>query len=352
MPIIRHFDASSLLIPFCLFPPFAYASPHLPSTCLVYDLIAQTVSALILPLFFSSLPPYFISTIMAFPSLSTTVWFIDNIYCRFLHNPVLAAILMVASYSYINFYQLYAAATDAHSMASLDSPSYFADFLQQMVNLVFISRFVRGPKIRPSTSSAKEIGLLVLQELGCAILLFCPKYSLFYADISVLLKAMMVWQVICPYLILALNIFEEDSTEDDEKTPDTQKINYFFRLLVDTNNNFLPIFIAHSFAAVGMDFPLYNGAIAPLIYKGAVLSLKLFLIAKFILYELVVVIFEMSDLSSYTELYSPVALSLVKEQALCLSQRSSAHLCTMLMASASFVMLTDLSIIVISSLSH
>lgn len=284
-------------------------------------------------------------------SFTTLVWLVDGVFCRYLMNPLVAAALAVASYAFIAFSQI-RITINLSGLAALTSTGYGTDFLQQLVNLVFIWRFALGPNMNIKTLSSLEVLLLVLQEIGCGVLLFCPEYSLFHADISTFFKVIILWQIFCPYFILALNVCdnddEEESTAVTEKPSAQSRLNHFKTLLIDTNNNFLPIFIAHSFAAVGVDFPIYSDPIAPLIYKAATLSLKVYLIARFILYELVVVIYEMKDLHSYAEIYSSVQLEdeeLAKSKRRCSSSTQSILVFTTLC-----IMLTDLSIIALAKL--
>lgn len=238
------------------------------------------------------------------PFLTRSVRVIDSYICTWIHNPILASLVCLATLVSIQG-TLFANAAGRNQLAYLHINDYLLDILHNLVNLLFIVRFSGCSKI--VSHPALEWVLLILQNQACFVLLFCPEYSILYANIHVVVKGFMVWQILCPYLILMMtvvdNFFQKDN--EDEKRPKKLRVQ---ALLVDTNNNFLPIFIAHSFAWINFNFPFSQGAGAIFAYKCATFSLKFCLIYRFILYELVIVIHDVHNLSSYSELYLPVKI--------------------------------------------
>lgn len=76
--------------------------------------------------------------------------------------------------------------------------------------------------------------------------------------------------------------------------------------IVDCNNNFLPIFMSHSFLLVNDNFPFYSDStyFSPsLIYKLAQFSLKIYCIYQFILYEVASIIYGIEDVRDYSIFY-------------------------------------------------
>lgn len=80
----------------------------------------------------------------------------------------------------------------------------------------------------------------------------------------------------------------------------------FHHFIQDCNNNYLPIFISHSFLLVNDNFPFYTESsfLQPsLIYKLAQYSLKIYCIYQFILYEVASMFYGIEDVTDYSIFY-------------------------------------------------
>lgn len=242
----------------------------------------------------------------ASPTLAKTVKFIDTVLCTWVHNPVLAAaaVLVLAATATVRLVLAgQAADVPPYTVAALA-----LDFVHNAVNMLFIVRFPSTSKggVLIVSNTPAEVALFVVLNIGTLALLFCPVGLLFYSDMHVVLKLFLLWQILSPYFILAVWALEVAVAKKEplEKT----QLHSVRSFLVETNNTFLPIFIAHSFAAINFDVPFAQPLWLAFAYKCACYSFKFYLIHCFILYELAVVIGEHQDLKSYSELYAPVSL--------------------------------------------
>lgn len=245
------------------------------------------------------------------PKFAKCVNFIDVVFCTWIHNPILASTVMLLSALQLLGLQMMSAPSSEH-FVNVSFSDYFLDFLHNAVNLLFIIRFPATSKKGLSivSSTLGESVLLLIQNAGCAALFLCPQYSLLYSNMHPVLKGIMLWQIVFPYLIFLVHICESkwNKLNGSEKLLQLEDKMLTSSLLVDTNNNLLPVFMAHSFAAVNFNFPLVSSFWALLIYKLACFSLKFYLINRYVLYELVMVINDVSNLNSCAELYMPVMI--------------------------------------------
>lgn len=242
------------------------------------------------------------------PRIAQYARFINVILCTWIHNPLLACgAILTARFGLLTL-QLIKSSSQLFSHVNVDE--YALDFLHNIINLLFVLRFPAAAKDGLSivSSNWSEAILLVLQNLGCVALLWCPEYSLLHSKIHPVLKGFMLWQIVCPYLILALSVVEMKRGQNySEKMALLPRKLLTGSLLVDTNNNLLPIFMAHSFAAANFSFP-FAPVWLVITYKVACFSLKFYLINRYVLYELVVVISDVSTLKQYSDLYMPVMI--------------------------------------------
>lgn len=238
------------------------------------------------------------------------VYLIDVGLCTWIHNPYILSTAILAG-SIVLLAGLVSAAS-VEPLSNVPFNDYFLDFLHNAINLIFIVRFPAASKSGLAIVSSKfaEWHLLVAQVAGCGVLLFSPKYSLLYSDIHPVLRSFMWWQIVCPYFILLLLVGEQQwaRRSASEKSQSVRQKWLTGSLLVDTNNNLLPVFMAHSFAAINDNFVFVNAPVAVCLYKLACFSFKFYLINRYVLYELVMVISDVSNLNSYAELYTPVSI--------------------------------------------
>lgn len=269
------------------------------------------------------------------PVLVKGVHVLERYLCNYVHNPIVALAVCLGAFVALQVSLVGAAVSTSHTV-HLRLNDYILDLLHHAVNLLFILRFVCGPNVAITSQPIAEWILFVIQNVGCMVFIFCPGYSLLYLNLHVVFKGFMVWQIMCPYLILAMNIAEGWSSTDDEKNGSTRSS--LHALLVDSNNNFLPVFIAHSFAQINFNFIFMQGTWVSFLYKCACFSLKFFLIYRFILYELVVVIYNVPNVKTYAELYLPVQIGNPVRH---WYHRVSAHTSTILVMTTVICMLVD-----------
>lgn len=243
-------------------------------------------------------------------NVANCAYLIDVGLCTWIHNPIVLSIFILAGA--ILLLAMLVAAASIDTLSHVAFHDYFFDLVHNAINLIFIVRFPssssRGLAIVSST--AMEWLLLIAQNLGCMVLVFSSEYSLLYYNLHSVLKAFMWWQIVCPYLILVLLLAEKwwCRRSLSEKAPLKLQKLLTGSLLVDTNNNFLPIFMAHSFAAINVNFPFVSAPYVDIVYKMACISFKFYLINRYVLYEIVMVISDVSNLKSYAELYTPVQI--------------------------------------------
>lgn len=280
------------------------------------------------------------------PLLANAAWCLDVVFCKFLHNPWLACCLTLVLFLQLQGRQVLAA-WKMGELAYFDQDDYLLDIFHNVVNLVFIIRFVMSLRtLTRRTNLLVEGCLLVIQEFGVVVLLFCPKYSLLYSDINVVLRVFIWWQILCPYIILIFSTVDTGREEHTEKgTRSRLPSNYLLDIIVETNNNMLPVFMAHSFATINFDFPFHDGVLLPILYHVGVLSIKFYIICRFILYELVVVVYGITNLTSFEELYTPVLIGKSTKLRL---QALSRFTPSALLLTTIFCILSDVAICVLS----
>lgn len=221
------------------------------------------------------------------PTLRTALATADRILITWFHNPVVSSTAYIVLYLYIRCFQLSAAGLD------LFSPHELAwGLLHHSVDLIFIMRFAPWTlSLQLDTGMLSECALLLAQLTLVAAMYLWPQYLLFNADISPMLKLVLWWQIMGPLIIFGLTLADRTKcvwrNEPVCKSYDTH-----LALIKDTNNNLLPVMMIHLFAAIATSAPGLTGFLALL----ATYSLKLYLIHRFIIYTLVVVVCEEQSL--------------------------------------------------------
>lgn len=252
-----------------------------------------------------------------FPKFNHQIKIFDYYLCKIVHNPIVSSVVLAASLLVLNIFQL-AQFIQTQQFEFLFVNDYYLDLIQNLVNAVFLIRFSSNI---PSNVYLESL-LFGIQNIACFVLIFNPNYSLLYTDMNYMFKTFIIWQNLCPYIILAMNLFEmvrkSRSNNDIEKLDETQQQPFnLAEFLTDSNNNFLPIFIAHSYLLINFNFPLVfnkNLSWVIFIYKLSSFSIKFYCIYQFILYELSVVIFKSPHIKDYSVFYNPIQLNMEKSQ--------------------------------------
>lgn len=238
--------------------------------------------------------------------LSKEIKFLDKYLCQYLHNPIVSSAIIVGTCCAINLTQ-YLKISARSQWELIFVNDYVLDLLQNLINLVFVLRYSMGK----FGSVHQEMTLLVLENIGCINLVFNSRYSLLTTNINGLLKAFILWQILCPYFILTINFIDYVNWKFSLQKPrslvdNNDKMVTFHELLVDTNNNYLPIFIAHSFIILNFNFPFVSNEWLIFVYKIAVFLLKFYCIYRYILYETCVIVYNVSFTNNYCSVYEDV----------------------------------------------
>lgn len=229
--------------------------------------------------------------------------FVDQCVCTYLHNPVVLVTTALCASGVVAITNI------PGGRVGFPQIDLIYDLSSHVVNILFMVRFVgylaKGLVVK--SNFAFELFLLVCQNLAVLGLVLLPAHLLLYWSPHPILRAFILWQILCPYMIFLLTYWEERTAKKRSLLSEKPYHIDWQSILVDTNNNFLPIFMAHSFAASA----LYDNteALSLLnVYKIAMLITKLYLVQRYVLYELVVVVHREYNLCSYSELYLPVEL--------------------------------------------
>lgn len=233
------------------------------------------------------------------------VRFIDKYLCEGIHNPVFWTALLMVSAVFILVPQ-YMALSRKNFWDFLFVNEYIGDLFQQTVNVLFIARFIFGA----FGGVALEFLLFLLCNVGCLILLFSQEYSLLYTNIHLFLKLFILWQISYPYVMLFINMFSYAHSKmhlrysREQTTDDTIRIPANYRyFLIESNNNFLPIFIAHSFFYINLNHCFIDNQTLISIYRFSNYLVKFYCIYQYILYEVVNIVHGIEFCSDYKMLY-------------------------------------------------
>lgn len=256
-----------------------------------------------------------------YPRVNNQIKFLDKFLCQKIHNPIVSSILLIILISILHTIQLIKM-NNLNQFEFLFIKDYFLDIISNVINLIFIIRFsIKKTKKNENNKLNSNIGfeilLFILQNFGCYKLLFDQNYSLLFTNINIIFKFFVIWQYLCPYIILFMNLIDllknwisSSSTSLSSSTNDQFNLLDF---LIDANNNFLPIFIAHSYILININFPfLFDSIFNWLIffYKLCSFSIKFYCIYQFILYELIVVIYNLkfNYINDYSSFYNSINL--------------------------------------------
>ncbi|ODV79725.1 uncharacterized protein CANTADRAFT_28669, partial [Suhomyces tanzawaensis NRRL Y-17324] len=202
--------------------------------------------------------------------------FVEVYMCRVVHNPVATSVLLLLSGSLVHGAHLQLVVR-SQQYELLFAEDYVLDLISNAINLVFLLRFL----LQCRFPVAIEAVLFLAQNYGCYLLLTDHERSFLYGSgVLTVLKACLVGQIMFPYLIMVMNLVEWCSVGyKDEPYP----------FLFECNNNYLPIFVSHSFLYINTGFPLLADTAvlrnALLVYTLSEFSIKFYCIYKFILFE-------------------------------------------------------------------
>lgn len=239
--------------------------------------------------------------------MSTEIRFIDKYLCNYILNPTICTIGLIGSCIFIHGIQFYKIFYNSQ-WGLIFIQDYLLDLLQNIISLIFVLRFCMGWFGDIKT----EVLLLVFENIGCINLVFNNEYSLLFTDISIIFKVFILWQILCPYFILAINLMDYMKKRVRYQEPKSllnhsSRIFTLRELLIDTNNNFLPIFIAHSFIIINTNFPFVTSVWVIYAYKFSIFLLKFYCICRYILYETCFIIYNLTFVEYYNWMYDDVA---------------------------------------------
>jgi hypothetical protein len=133
-----------------------------------------------------------------------------------------------------------------------------------------------------------EMMLLIFENIACFKLVFNSNYSVLVTELNICFKILTLWQILYPYFIVIMNLMDymnwKDRNHNSKLMPGSRRILTFHELLVDTNNNFLPIYIAHSLIIINFSFPF--ATLIVYAYKFSIHLLKFYCIYGYVLYEI------------------------------------------------------------------
>lgn len=243
---------------------------------------------------------------MPHKDLRQEIKFIDRYLCQYVHNPIFSSIVLIGSCCFINGIQYYEIYTKSQWELIFIQDCIF-DFLQNIISLIFILRFCIGK----FGNAPIEAALLVLENIGCFNLVFNQNYSLLMTDVSIAFKVFILWQILCPYFILTINLADYINWKIGDCKPKSllgknDIVLSFHELLIDTNNNFLPIFIAHSFIIIDLNFTFVTSNWIIFAYKLSIFLLKFYCICRYILYETCYIVYNINFTESYNWIYDDV----------------------------------------------
>lgn len=203
----------------------------------------------------------------------------------FITNPIISTIVLIGSVCFINgvlFYWIYSRS----QWELIFVEDYMSDLLQNIISLVFIIRF----HMDKFGDTKVEVMLLIFENIGCFKLIFNSNYSVLVTDMNICFKILTLWQILYPYFIVIMNLIDymnwKDRKNNSKSLPGSRRIFTFHELLVDTNNNFLPIYIAHSLIIINFSFPFATFELIVYAYKISILLLKFYCIYGYVLYEI------------------------------------------------------------------
>lgn len=233
---------------------------------------------------------------------------LDLYLCKYLHNPLIWGSLVIIGATLIYGHEL-KFCLEAPQIQYLLKDDYVFDLAQNLVTLLFVYRF----SLNKTFGLQGECTMFAILNIGLWSLMFDRRISLLHANINLATKLFVWWQIISPFVIFGMNLLEylksrcgrvddgeelyEKQKKTDENTP------CFASLIKDANNDLLPIFISHSFACINFNFQYNESSMIINIYKVSVLMLKFHCIYRYLLYEVVHVVYDLDETRSYLNLW-------------------------------------------------
>lgn len=196
----------------------------------------------------------------------STVKIINIVY-----NPLVVSLALVCLTTYLQSTQLTQILRSTLQINYLDVREFFTDILSNIINIIFLVRFTAGFR----TSMAVELPFLVMQTIIVGYLIYNFKFAFDYES------GLFILQILCPALINIINMQDFFA----------KTIN-FQGLLVNLNNNYLPILLTNSFCLINLNFKLITFNLNPenhywvLIYQILLISLKFYCLFQYIWVEI------------------------------------------------------------------
>ncbi|WEJ94561.1 hypothetical protein PSN45_002052 [Yamadazyma tenuis] len=183
------------------------------------------------------------------------------------HGPAVAAVALTAVGSYIHVSQLIQLHNHPEDAQKLDANDYAWDIYSSVLNLVFLTRFALNTQLNVAWESVLlvvQFGFLAHNVLTLGIVLTWSWVSVLY-----------YLQIVCPAVMNVINILD------------------YFRghmgvthLMVNFNNNILPVLLTNSFMCINLSFKVYYDTWTMTAYRLLENSLKIYCLYQYILYEL------------------------------------------------------------------
>lgn len=209
-----------------------------------------------------------------------------NYVINIIHNPLVVAALIIFTYGYIQTFQLVELCQIPVLVEDLNVDDYFLDFISNIINLLFLLRF----SILARFPFLIELGLFII-ELG---LLFIFSYN-YYLNVVpftnswnyIFTNGLYYCQVICPLILNLVNVVELYNSNIT-----------FHRFFINSNNNYLPVFLTNSFQLINLYFPIFFTLetnchnefevryMFLCAYKILIISVKFYCLYQYILFEL------------------------------------------------------------------
>lgn len=238
---------------------------------------------------------------------------IDKYLCNLITNPIIITSLILLIYIYLQYNQLMIITIlsnpkETYSWDFIMSEDYYYDIISNLINIIIILRF----QIIIELSIYIECLLFILQNIMCSLIL----NHLQYID-NILIKTCIILEIMAPYLVFIISIIDWKTNKDEREDKDNEEeeSNGWYQGLRDCNNYFLPLFINYSLLLINYDFPILNGVDNDLFfgylqftYKLLSFMFKLYLSYQFILYEYVVIFYNLYNIKDYSIFYKEVSI--------------------------------------------
>lgn len=240
--------------------------------------------------------------------VSRFAYIFDDILCGKVCNPIAWSLAAVCLGSAITI-RLIMATSVNFKAGELNLHDTCLHLIHNVVDLTFITRFPSNDKegLAKNRNIVTEGLFLVAQHVGLLFLYFTLNLTFLSGEYNIVFRLFMFCQIICPYAILFLSLSEKYFTVNKLDEKDSLNTLQASTILVETNNNLLPIFITNSFAFIRLTYPFVDAPVLLALNKFACFSIKLALIHRFILHDIIVLYGE--NPTDYAKLYRPVTLN-------------------------------------------